>query len=646
MNTASKKQKKVKFWVLIIVVVLSITLAMTLLYFMALKPTYNEAIVLYKNAFSDYNRVVSEYSTKVEQINQENEKLKSAINSLQEIVSFGEKPYDPDTITNANAAINKGKIATITIPKWEDKALKVPTDFNIFQTKSIKQAVEKTKDYSSSLTTIVGLMKIPDYSEVLSTIDEAKNVLEKSIKQMKQVTCPNESFVLERITNIQEQAGIIDIISLTEDNDPENYIGKAGWYTVKVVFRHKDVEHYGLENGLLTLSEVGNPAGGCIEVYRTEKDAERRANELKAQEGTVRSPGARVICGTVVVRASDDLKTSYQQNLLTLIAEELLRLENNSEPSTETIPQVTIPPESTPNEIETSVPETTSNAPETTNTPTYIVPEKIYFTGGVCSYLVSFGNGVPPDNKTEFLDGEEVCFTGRFSGFSREYSVTFIGTFPNGEQTIDKFKAISNDVIGYGWSDCGIGAGNFKVILDSTGEILGYYEFIIHENKPSPALDPNEYAKSLFNEGHNREEIIQNFINSGMDRSTAEKTVDTCGIDWNTEALKIVKKIITDVPPSQTCYSPNDLKTPYEMRVFSDSQKEYAINNSGIDWNTEVIDVINMLDLNLKFMNWEKYADRLVKKDEMIYELINRGFTEAQAIYGVNNCNIDWIERE
>ena len=78
---------------------------------------------------------------------------------------------------------------------------------------------------------------------------------------------------------------------------------------------------------MLSLNEVGNPAGGCIEVYRTEEDARRRADDLKSQEGTVRSPGARVVCGTMVIRVSDDLKTSYQQELLALIVNEMLRVE-------------------------------------------------------------------------------------------------------------------------------------------------------------------------------------------------------------------------------------------------------------------------------------------------------------------------------
>lgn len=176
------------------------------------------------------------------------------------------------------------------------------------------------------MTDIVEALKVPDHSGVIKAVSDTQARLERSIKQLKQVTCPSESFVLQRVSNIRNEAGMKDVISLTEDNDPENYIGKAGWYTTKVIFHHKDVEHYGLDSGLLTLAEVGNPAGGCVEVYRIEKDAQRRADELRGQEGTSRSPGARMVCGTVVIRVSDDLKTSYQQELLEMISAELLRV--------------------------------------------------------------------------------------------------------------------------------------------------------------------------------------------------------------------------------------------------------------------------------------------------------------------------------
>ena len=366
-ETAKKVMDKAKLKKIAIIassVVGAIAIIAILLFFLVLKPTYEDATVIYNDAVAIYNEKVTAYEEKSSQIAAENQKLTAVIDELQSIVSSGEKPYDPNAIPAANTAINEGKIALIEIPKWEDKGLKAAEDYNIFQAGTMKKDSESVKAYTTELTGIIESMQIPDHTEVIEVVNKGKEALEFSIKQMKQVTCPSESFVLERVTNIRDQAGMTDVIALTEDNDPENYIGKAGWYTAKIIFRHKDVEHYGLESGLLTLSEVGNPAGGCVEVYRTEEDAQRRADELKSQEGTARSPGARVICGTMVIRVSDDLKTSYQQELLTLITNEMLRLDDGEDNQGEVNPEEKPSQNDTQNE-ETKQEPVTETKPQT-----------------------------------------------------------------------------------------------------------------------------------------------------------------------------------------------------------------------------------------------------------------------------------------
>lgn len=110
-------------------------------------------------------------------------------------------------------------------------------------------------------------------------------------------------------------------------------------------------------------------------------------------------------------------------------------------------------------------------------------------------------------------------------------------------------------------------------------------------------------------------------------------------IDWNANALAVIRKKISEYPPETTHYTPKGLKET-TLFDFSDTQKEYAIKNCGIDWNAEAVETVEVYDLNLP--NWSsEYNGRLVKKDEMYKELINTGFTEAQAKYGVDNCNIN-----
>lgn len=327
-NKTTMGKNKKKAIIISSIAILLVMIAAVLVYFLALKPAYEEAVVQYDKVSPDYKQATIAFSDKCAEIEAKNAELQTAIDTLQSVIDLGEKPYDATKITDANSAINNGKIALVSIPTWDKAMPKESSEYNFLQTNKMKEEISSITAATTELNELTNSLQIPDYTEVIAGIGDAQSKLERSIKQMKQVTCPDESFVLQRVTNIRDAAGMIDVISLTEDNDPENYIGKAGWYTVKVVFHHKDVEHYGLDNGLLTLNEVGNPAGGCIEVYRTEEDVQRRADELKSQEGTVRSPGARAICGTVLVRVSDDLKASYQQELLELIVAELIRLED------------------------------------------------------------------------------------------------------------------------------------------------------------------------------------------------------------------------------------------------------------------------------------------------------------------------------
>lgn len=122
--TTEKTMTKKKKETIISVAIAIVAVVAVLSYVFALKPAYDEAIVNYDTVLSSYNEIASEYDIKKGQIETENEKLDTAIDELQDVVSSGDKPYNPDTIPDANSAINDGKIALVEIPVWEDKGLK------------------------------------------------------------------------------------------------------------------------------------------------------------------------------------------------------------------------------------------------------------------------------------------------------------------------------------------------------------------------------------------------------------------------------------------------------------------------------------------------------------------------------------------
>jgi len=74
------------------------------------------------------------------------------------------------------------------------------------------------------------------------------------------------------------------------------------------------------------LIDKGTAAGGCIEVYNTVEDAEKRNAYLSAFDGSALGVGSHNIVGTVVVRTSDGLTATQQKDLESEIINGLVEL--------------------------------------------------------------------------------------------------------------------------------------------------------------------------------------------------------------------------------------------------------------------------------------------------------------------------------
>ena len=131
-----------------------------------------------------------------------------------------------------------------------------------------------------------------------------------SVKSYKQFVAPTEAFVIERLERVEE---IIEIAAVTEDNDPNGKLNKAGGYTATVYFESANVNQkkvYGTD-----LIAKGTDAGGAIEVYRSEEDAIKRDAYLAVFDGTIIASGSHKVVGTVVIRTSNELTATQQSEL-------------------------------------------------------------------------------------------------------------------------------------------------------------------------------------------------------------------------------------------------------------------------------------------------------------------------------------------
>lgn len=213
---------------------------------------------------------------------QKNSKLDEAVSESEKIVAAGEPVLDTTLVPQLETAISDAKAAKRSImemPSTEDE---------------ITAATQQLNDI--------------DYSNVLSNLADKKTALEKSIKQYALVDAPSESYVIECLKHVEN---IVDISAVTEDNDPNGNLNKAGGYTAQVYFSSNLINQddvYGT-----SLIEKGTDAGGSIEVYSTVEDAEKRNKYLASFDGGIFASGSHTVIGTVIVRTSDELTASQQK---------------------------------------------------------------------------------------------------------------------------------------------------------------------------------------------------------------------------------------------------------------------------------------------------------------------------------------------
>jgi hypothetical protein len=127
---------------------------------------------------------------------------------------------------------------------------------------------------------------------------------------------PTAAQVSGTVANV---SGITDIEIVTEDHDPNGQLGKQGGYTGCLYFRYSLVDQsqlYVAEGTDVNSSiDIGTRAGGCIEIYATAKDAERRNTYLAGFDGGALSSGSHTVLGTLLIRTSSELKASQQKTL-------------------------------------------------------------------------------------------------------------------------------------------------------------------------------------------------------------------------------------------------------------------------------------------------------------------------------------------
>ena len=274
-----KAKKGIVKWI-ILVVIIAIIAGVCLLY----KKPHDEAVKNFNQA--------------TEAVTEKNNELDHTIETVQAVIDSNEPPYDESTLTAASTAISDAQSSKRVIPELPDK------------TEEIKQAAEALKEPL-------------DYTPAITNIMDAKTTLENSIQQMRQITNPSGDFVIQRIQGID---GITGVQAATEDHDPNDNLNKQGGYTAAIYFSLSLINQDEIIG--TDIVDKGTQGGGCIEVYANVEDAEKRNTYLSAFDGAgMLNPGSHTVLGTIVIRTSDKLTATQQDEFTQKISDKLLELQ-------------------------------------------------------------------------------------------------------------------------------------------------------------------------------------------------------------------------------------------------------------------------------------------------------------------------------
>ena len=308
-------------------IVAVVIIAIACIWFFAVKIPRDKEYALYQGTVTEYNVTVDEYNQKVSGFNDKAKEIISNIKELdtslddaQKIIDRGDIPYQADKMTTLSNTIKDIRNNEIMTPELYENAKAIIEDTKIHNTSvdNIKQKIVEVKSSEEKLTaksqeivTETASLTIPDFEEQLSIIMTQQKDLEDSYAIQKQVTAPSQEFVIDSLNKVKSVA---NIAAVTEDNDPNEKLGKAGGYTAQIFFSSPLLGTEALAGDKVI--EGGTDAGGSIEVYANLDDVKKRDEYLATFDGTVLDSGAHRIVGTMIVRVSTHLTASKQQKFL------------------------------------------------------------------------------------------------------------------------------------------------------------------------------------------------------------------------------------------------------------------------------------------------------------------------------------------
>ena len=282
-NERKRHMKKKKTLLGLIAAIAIIVIGICVWYFQVKKP---------------HDLAETKFNAAVKEVEAKNTELTSAMNDAQKILDKKEAVYDNTTKEAFITTLSDAKAAQRKIPDLPKKTADITAE---------------TKKLSEPL----------DYSSVINAISEKQTAYQNSVLQMKQITNPNEDFIIQRLKGIPNISGYQ---AVTEDHDPNGNLNKQGGYTSTVYFSTPLIDQSSVYGN--DIVDKGTECGGAIEVYASEEDAEKRDSYLASFDGAgMLNSGSHKVLGTIVIRTSTKLTATQQNEFTNNITNKLLELQ-------------------------------------------------------------------------------------------------------------------------------------------------------------------------------------------------------------------------------------------------------------------------------------------------------------------------------
>lgn len=270
----------------------------------------------YEKALDIYNDLGNKYKD----VKKRSEECQNLINAIKAFDAASKKVKEMNNqidseISMAETLVNNKDIAL-------DESLRTTLETKISTTKEAKYDIPKRPKALDDIMKTTEQLNLINYDNVISELKLSCEALDKSIKQYALVNNPKDTYITECLSKVDN---IIDISAVTEENDPNGNLNKAGGYTAQVYFSSDLVNQSSVIGN--TVIDKGTNCGGSIEVYATTEDVVKRNDYLATYDGTIFASGSHIVIGTCLVRTSDKLTASQQKDLETRIIDQLTKIE-------------------------------------------------------------------------------------------------------------------------------------------------------------------------------------------------------------------------------------------------------------------------------------------------------------------------------